>query len=440
MGLTELLLAWRHQPTHKKVWAFAIPMILSNLTVPLVGLVTTAAVGHLPHAYQLGAVAVGTSFYTVLASLSGSLRMGITGFAAQAQGQNDGAALKRICVQGVAIALLYTILLLLPAIPLANAVLGLMHASSELEALSRQFFQIRLLGLPAIMLQQALVGWSLGAQNARLPMVIMLTTNIFNIVLVVTLVSVLGWGIEGAAIASICAEWLGAFLGLYLIYNHSGKIKQKINWPSMRQWHNWRPLLQANRDIFIRTIALQAVFLSINLRSANLGDTIVAANAILLNGLLVCSYALDGLAHAVEALSGHAIGARHKLELRRTLIVAGTWALIISLIFTLGFFLFGDLFIALQTNIETVRQTAHNYLPYLAILPIIAIWSYLLDGLFIGATKAREMRNTMLVSVAIVLPIALLMAPLANHGLWLALLLFMLVRGILMAYVTSKWA
>lgn len=413
-------------------------MILSNLTVPLVGLVSTAVVGHLPYAHQLGAVAVGTSFYTVLASLSGTLRMGITGFAAQAQGQKNGAAMRQICFQSIVLAWVFAILISIIALPLANFALGIMQASSELDNLTRKFFQIRLLGLPAIMTQQALIGWFLGAQKPKLPLIIMVTTNIFNIFLVVYLVTVLGWGVEGAAIASVSAEYLGAILGLALVYLETKKIPEKISWAAIKTWANWQPLLQANRDIFIRTILLQAVFLSVNLRSANLGDAIVAANAILLNGLMLCAYALDGLAHAVEALCGLAIGAKRRIDLQRALIVTGIWSFIISLIFSLGFALFGYLFIAIQTDIENVRDIAIIYLPYLAVLPVIAVWSFLLDGLFIGATRSVEMRNTMIISVILALPIALFLNRYQNHGLWLALLIFMLIRGLVMLYASKK--
>ncbi len=409
-----------------------MPMTLSNLTVPLVGLVSTAVVGHLPHAYQLGAVAVGTSIYTVLAALAGTLRMGVTGFTAQAQGQNDGPAMHRICLQSIILGLVFAALLGLIALPASNYILGLMQASSALEELGKTYLHIRLLGLPAIMIQQALVGWFLGTQNARAPLAIMITTNLFNILLLFGLVNGLGWGVVGAALASVAAEYLGALLALVLLWFKLRHSAHKIVWRELKQGASWRPLLQANRDIFIRTLLLQAVFLALNLRSANLGDAVVAANAVLLNGLMLCAYVLDGLAHAIEALCGLAIGARKRLELRRALIVAGIWSFVISLAFSLGFVLFGREFIALQTDIPQVRSTALTYIPYLAILPVIAVWSYLLDGLFIGATQALAMRNTMLISVLISLPVALALAQLGNHGLWLALLFFMLVRALAM--------
>ena len=438
--MKQIAHAWRHGPTHVRVWALAVPMILSNLTIPLVALVDSAVVGHLPHAHQLGAVAVGAGFYTVLASLATFLRMGTTGFAAQAAGKNDSGAIRRILMQSVALAWMFALVLATVALPLANLAFDIMKPSLELKELAHRFFQIRLLGLPAILMQYAMVGWLLGLQNARAPLAIMLLTNIINVILVTSFVLGLGWDVEGAAIASVCAEWSGVLLGLFLVLKRLGRLSGKTDWYAMQVWASWKPLLQTNRDIFIRSLALQAVFLSITLRGGHLGDATVAANALLLNGLLVCSYALDGLSHAIEALCGHAIGARKRPALRRALVVSGGWAALISVVFSIGFGLFGDLFIAMQTDMAAVRATADDFIPYLALLPVVAVWSYVLDGLFIGATKAREMRNAMLASVALTLPIALGLQGYGNHGLWIALLTFMALRGIMMGLITWSLA
>jgi MATE family multidrug resistance protein len=202
-------------------------------------------------------------------------------------------------------------------------------------------------------------------------------------------------------------------------------------------WQSWRPLLAVNRDIFIRSLALQSVFFLITVQGARLGDATVAANALLLNGLLLTAHALDGLAHAVEALCGHAIGARDRLALRRALVVASGWSLIASLGFALLFLLAGHLFIDMQTDIAEVRNTAYDYLPYLAALPLIAVSSYLLDGLFIGATRAREMRNGMLLTLLLTLPFAWVLQGLGNHGLWITFLLFMALRSLTLG--TFAW-
>lgn len=436
--MSQLLNDWRDRPTHRRVWALAAPMILSNISVPLVALVDSAVIGHLPHAHQLGAVAVGASLYSLLAWAMGFLRMGSTGFAAQAAGRNDGAGLRQILLQGLLLALLFSVLLGLLAVPFSHAALSLMQPSAALEQTTHDFFQTRLLGLPAALASFALVGWFLGTQNARAPLAILLTTNLLNIALNLWFVLGLDWGVVGSARASVVAEWTAALLGLAMTRPALRAYPGKVAWAALRRWQSWRPLLGVNRDIFIRSLALQAVFLLITIQGARLGDATVAANALLLNGLLLTAHALDGLAHAVEALCGHAIGARDRQALRRSLTVACGWSLLASLAFALLFMLGGHLFIEMQTNIAAVRETAFQYLPYLAVLPLVAVWSYLLDGLFIGATRAREMRNGMLLSVAIALPLAYAASGLGNHGLWLGFLLFMALRAVTLGGIARR--
>ena len=429
--------AWRHAPTQRRVWALAAPMILSNLSVPLVALVDSAVVGHLPHAHQLGAAAVGGSLYTLLVWTFGFLRMGSTGFAAQACGRGDGGALRRVLAQGLLLALGLALFCALLAVPLLPLALGLMQPGAALDAMARDYLHIRLFGLPAALASYALIGWLLGTQNARAPLAMLLTTNLLNGVLVVAFVLGLDWGVAGAAGASAIAEWSGALLGLTLARRRLREHPGRIDWAALRRWAEWRPLLTVNRDILIRTLALQSVFFLMTVQGTRLGDATVAANALLLNGLLLTAHALDGLAHAVEALCGHAIGARDALALRRSLWVAGGWALLASLGFA-GLFLFaGRWFVDLQTDIPAVRAIAHAHLAFLAALPLLAVWSYLLDGLFIGATRAREMRDAMLLALALAAPLAWLLHGLGNAGLWSAFLAFMALRGLSLG--ASAW-
>ncbi|MDD2091585.1 MATE family efflux transporter [Pseudomonas guariconensis] len=433
--MSALSTDWHDRRTHRKVWALAAPMILSNISVPLVALVDSTVIGHLPHAHQLGAVAVGSTLFTFMVGLMGFLRMGSTGFAAQAAGRTDGAALRQVLVQGLLLALAFALLIGLLAIPFSQLALQAMQPSAALHQSTEDFFHTRLLGLPAALASYALVGWFLGTQNARAPMAILLTTNVLNIVLNLWFVLGLDWGVLGSARASVMAEWIAALLGLALTRPALRAYPGHIAWAALKRWQSWRPLLSVNRDIFLRSLALQLVFLLITVQGARLGEATVAANALLLNGLMLTAYALDGLAHAVEALCGHAIGARDHQTLRRSLVVACGWSLIVSLGFAALFLLAGHLFIDLQTDIDSVRVAAYPFLPYLAVLPLIAVWSYLLDGLFIGATRAREMRNAMLLSVALSLPLALAMSGLGNHGLWLAFLVFMGLRAITLGWV-----
>ncbi|HSC82744.1 MAG TPA: MATE family efflux transporter [Pseudomonas sp.] len=422
--------AWRHRPTHRRVWALAAPMILCNLSVPLVALVDSAVIGHLPHAHQLGAVVVGGSLYAMLVGVFGILRMSATGFTAQAYGRGDGAALRLVLLQSLLLAAALAVLIGLLAMPLSGLALGLMQPSAALDSLTREFFHTRLLALPATLACAVLVGWLLGTQSARGALIVLLSTNLLNVVLNLWFVLGLEWGVLGSARASVLAEWCGAVVGLALAWQtlrqHPARLRREL----LYRWHSWIALLAVNRDILIRTLALHLVFFLITVQGTRLGDATVAANALLLNDLLLAAFALDGLAHAVEALCGHAIGARDRLTLQRSLVVAGGWSLLGSVLFALLFLLGGQWFVDLQSDIPAVRSVAHQYLPYLAVLPLLAVWSYLLDGLFIGATRAREMRNAMLASLALALPLAWLLQGLGNHGLWLSFLCFMLLRSL----------
>ncbi|KTT11919.1 MATE family efflux transporter [Pseudomonas rhizoryzae] len=438
--MSSLLADWRHPELHRRVWALAAPMILSNLSVPLVTLVDSAIAGHLPEARQLAAVAMGGAFYTALLGILAFLRMGTTGFAAQASGRADGASLSQILLQAGLLGLGLSLVLLLVASLTLDPLLTWLGLDPAFAELASHFLHLRLLGLPAALLSYAVIGWLLGTQDARTPLVLLLTTNALNLVLVTGLVLGLGAGVQGIALASVLAEWGGVLLGLWLVIRRLRQWPGRVDRTALRRLASWRPLLAVNRDIFIRSLALQAVFLLFAAQGAQLGETTVAANALLLNGLLVTAFALDGLAHAVEALSGHALGARQGIILRRVLVIAGGWSLLASLVFALAFALFGDVFVAWQSDIVAVRQEAHAYLPYLALLPLIAMASYLLDGLFIGATRAREMRNAMLLALLLALPLGWLLRGLGNHGLWLAFLTFMALRGLISAALAWRLA
>jgi len=433
--LSRLFDDWRHRPTHRRVWALATPMIVSNLSVPLVTLVDSIVAGHLPHAQQLAAVAVGSAVYSLPVWVCGFLRMSTTGFAAQASGRDDGDLLRRVLLQSLLLAALMSALMLVPGWPLLPWVLDIMKPSHTLDALALGYLHIRLFALPAALANYALAGWFLGHQKARVALGILLVTNAVNIVLNLLFVLGFGWAVPGIALASVGGAWCGTLYALGCVRRELRHLPGRIHWPALRGWLHWRPLLAVNRDIFLRSVALQGVFFALTVLGTRLGGAVVAANALLLNGLMLASFALDGLANAVEAMSGHAIGARDRAALRRALTVAGGWSLLGSLAFALAFWLGGHLFVDLQTDIVRVRATAYAYLPYLALLPLAAVWSYLLDGLFVGATRAREMRDTMLAGALVFALLAWLLHPLGNHGLWIAFLAFMLARGAGMAWM-----
>ncbi|MDA3915329.1 MATE family efflux transporter [Oleiagrimonas sp.] len=433
--LKRLLADWRDRDTHRRVWALAAPMIVSNITVPLVALTDSTVAGHLSHASQLAAVTVGNTIYQLPVLVCGFLRMGTVGFSAQACGRGDGNALRRILVQALLLALVLATTIGLLLVPFLHPVLALMKPSSSLLDQATGFVHVRFLGLPAALANYALAGWFLGSQNARVTVQILVLTNLVNIGLNLVFVLGLGWGIHGIALASALGEWSGCLFGLSRIHAQLRAYPGRLLGRRLTLWAEWKPLLAVNRDILIRSVALQGVFFAVVTLGARMGDAVVAANALLLNGLMLAAFALDGLANAVEALTGHAIGSRQHDQLRRAIVVAGGWSLVGSVLFALLFGLFGRVFVDMQTSIDSVRSTADVYLPCLAVLPLVAFLSYFLDGLFIGATRAREMRDAMLIAGGAFTISVLLLRPLGNLGLWLALLLFMLVRGGVMAWM-----
>lgn len=434
----RVLQDWLHRPTQRRVWALAMPMIVSNLSVPLVTMVDSTVAGHLPHAQQLAAVVVGSAVYTMAVWVCGFLRMGTTGFAAQASGRGDGGMLRRVLLQSLLLAALLAVLLTVLAVPALPSVMAMMKPSAGLDALALGYLHLRLFGLPAALASYALIGWFLGVQNARVALGILLITNLVNVALNLLFVLAFGWGVSGIALASVCGEWCGVLFGLAWALRELRRQPGHMDWRGLRGWQHWRPLLMVNRDIFLRSVALQGVFFTVTALGTRIGDSVVAANALLLNGLMLASFALDGLANAVEALSGHAIGAGDRQALRRSLTVAGGWSLLGSAALAALFALGGHLFVNLQTDLASVREIAYVYVPYLAVLPLVAVWSYLLDGLFIGATRAREMRDTMLVGAVAFALLAWLLRPLGNQGLWLALLAFMAVRAAGMGYMAWR--
>ncbi len=431
----SLLTDWRHRPTQRRVWALALPMLASNITVPLVALADTIVAGHLSQAADLAAVAIGGIIFQVPVWVFGFLRMGTVGFAAQAVGAGDGAALRGLLLRALLLAVGLGMTALALILAGMGPVLELLDASAATARLARVYLDIRLLSLPVVLANYALMGWFLGAQDARTPMAMLIVTNLVNIALNLLFVFAFGWGVAGIALASVLGALCGLVIGLgrlpAMLARHPGI------WPGRRLWvwQGWRKLMAVNRDIMLRSIALQGVFFAMTTLGARLGDTVVAANALLLNGLLLTSFALDGLANAIEALAGHAVGARDRTALRRAVVVCGGWSFVIAAGFALAFLVGGELFIDLQTSIDAVRATARPFLSWLVALPLVAVWGYLLDGLFIGTTRAREMRNAMLVATAGFALLAWLLHPFGNHGLWLAFLAFTAVRGAIMAWL-----
>ena len=413
------------------LWHLAGPMILSNISVALLGIVDTAVVGHLDQPWYLGGVAIGAMVFDFLYWGMGFLRMGTTGLSAQAHGREAGSEMRTVLGQGLVLAGAIAVLILLLQQPVIDMALRLMQGSVEVGQQARLYFDLRIWGAPGVLAGMVLMGWSLGAHNARIPLLTMLVINVVNILLDLYLVIVLDLGVAGVALASVVAEYSGLLLGVWLVGRELARHAGHWQWPRILDLADLRALLVLNRNIFIRTLCLIFVFAFFTREGARQGDVILAANAVLLNFQALMALGLDGFANALEAMVGRAIGAADCQALRSGIASAGYWSLLTALLYMLLFGLGGEGLIGLMTDIDPVRATATTYLPWMVLSPAIAVWCFMLDGIFIGATRAVEMRNTMMIATfGVYLPGWYLGQPLGNHGLWLAFMLFLAARGV----------
>ncbi|WP_214000876.1 MATE family efflux transporter DinF [Arsukibacterium sp.] len=431
-----LLSLFLNAPLQKKVAAIALPMVLSNLSVPLLALVDTAVSGHLEHAWYLGGVALGSSLISLLFFLLGFLRMSTTGLTAQAYGANDSAGQLRCLSQSLLVALLLAALLLLLQWPLAQLAFSFSDASNEVNQQAQLYFSIRIWSAPATLLNLVLMGWFLGRQNARYPMWMLVVTNLVNILLDLLFVLGFGWQVAGIAAASVVADYAGLLLGSSLLLRRlAAKALLNALLGQLAKLSGLKRLFALNRDIFLRSLCLQSVFVFIAFQGAAYGDNTVAANAVLLSFLMLVSYAMDGLAYAAESLVGKAIGACDNRLLGNTLGLLALWCLLLAMLFSVGYGLFGNSFVSLLTSLPEVRQHAAQYLGWMMLLPLLACWAYLLDGVFIGATQGKTLRNSMVIALLGFAVSFYLLQSWQNHALWAALAVFMALRSISLALV-----
>ncbi|MFK3662249.1 MATE family efflux transporter DinF [Scandinavium sp. NPDC088450] len=422
----------------KALWRLALPMIFSNITVPLLGLVDTAVIGHLDSPVYLGGVAVGSMATSFLFMLLLFLRMSTTGLTAQAYGAKDPQRLARALVQPLLLALGAGIAIVLLRTPLIELALHIVGGSDAVLEQARRFLEIRWLSAPASLANLVLLGWLLGVQYARAPVILLVVGNVLNIALDLWLVMGLHMNVQGAALATACSEYVTFFIGLLMVRRvlHLRGISLALLKEAWRG--NVRRLLALNRDIMLRSLLLQLCFGALTVFGARLGSDIVAVNAVLMTMLTFTAYALDGFAYAVEAHSGQAYGARDDSQLLHVWKAACRQSGLVALAFAMIYAVGGEHIVAMLTSLPQLRELADRYVIWQVILPVIGVWCYLLDGMFIGATRGAEMRNSMAVAAA-GFALTLLTVPLfGNHGLWLSLAVFLALRGLSLAWIWRR--
>ena len=426
-----MLSAFLQKSLHFRIFSIAFPMVLSNITVPLLGLVDAAVVGHLDQSWYLGGVAVGSNMILVLFWLLGFLRMATTGITAQAWGAKDKEGLANIFLQGMTLACLFAFIMILLHPFIARFVFSFSDASAEVLHYANAYFSVRIWSAPASLSNLVLIGWLLGMQNAKRPMILIVFINIINVLLDLVFVLGFSWGVKGVAFASVIADYSGMILGFYFVlkaWRGLGLVSPFLQWKKAS--NGVARLLKLNRDIFLRSLCLQLAFTFMIFQGASLGDDVVAANAVLMNFLMLLSFAMDGFAYVMEVMVGNSVGAKDRQMLIRSLVVTSFWSLFISILFTFGFMFFGKSLIDVISDIPSVREQAYIYLPWLVWMPLVAMWCFLLDGIFIGATKGREMRNCMFVSIVFFFAIWFSFRSDGNHAIWGAMLGFMALRGL----------
>ena len=417
-------------PGNRDVWRIALPMILSNVTVPLLGMVDTGVTGHLESEIYLAAVAIGATVFSVLYTGVNFLRMGTTGIAAQSYGARDYTALRTSLGQAVAVALAIAGLLLLVHRPLGAFAVDLIGADPAIKDLAREYFNIRIWSAPGTLVNYALIGWFLGTQNARVPFLVFLTINLTNIVLDLVFVLGLGMKVDGVALASVIAEYSGAAVGGAFVFGTLRRHPGRWLVDHLTNIREYGAFFAVNANLFVRTLALMFTITFVTAQGARMGGTILAANALLMNLQNLTAFALDGIAHAAEALVGKAIGAKRRDALVESVRLTLRWSLGFALALGLLYIVLGPILIRVLTDLPDIRATAMRYLPWLVASPVISVWSFLYDGVYVGATRAREMRNIMIGSAIVFLGTWYVTQAFGNDGLWFSFMVFLAARGI----------
>lgn len=420
--------------THRRVLTIALPIVLSNATVPILGAVDTGVIGQLGEAAPIGAVGIGAIILSGLYWIFGFLRMGTTGLAAQAIGRDDAVEVRALLLR----ALLFAggagaVIILLQSL-FFSAAFMLAPASDEVESLAREYLSIRVWSAPAAIAVYGMTGWLIAQERTRAVLVLQVTMNGLNILLDFVFVLGMGLSVGGVAAATVIAEWSGVLLGLWFareVFTPKGWADPAVLFARDKLGQMWR----VNGDILIRSVLLQGIFISFLFLASDFGDVTLAANQVLLQFLYITSYGLDGFAFAAETLVGQALGQQNRQRLRRAALLSAFWAGLTGLMLAIGFAVLGGWIVDIMTTADAVRTAARDYLPWMIAAPLVGFAAWILDGIFIGATRTRDMRNMMLVSTVIyAISAAALVPSLGNTGLWAALMISFVARACTLAW------
>lgn len=418
---------------HREIPALSIPLIIANITTPLLGLIDVAIVGNMGSAVYIAAIAVGGAMFNMIYWPFAFLRMGSSGMTAQAYGAEDWRASSMVLYRALLVALLVGLVLLALQQLVSSVVIGFMEVDGETRQLAERYFSICVWGAPAMLGGYVLTGWFIGMQSSRSAMWMSIFINVINIVVSLMLVYLFDCGFVGVAYGTLIAQWGGLLFGIVLCI----RFRQiKVSVSELFCWVELRRFFSINADIFLRTLCLVAVTLWFTSAGAHQGDTILAVNALLMQLFLLFSYFMDGFAFAGEALVGKYIGARQPDKLAMSIKALFQWSIAVAVIFTLIYLFAGERFLHLLSNDVTVVEASSQFYYWAAIIPIAGFLAFTWDGVFIGATRTRAMLMSMFVAMVVFFVLYnLLITPMGNHGLWLAFIVYLFVRGIVLSVI-----
>lgn len=416
---------------HREVLRIAVPIMLSNGTVPMIGFVDTAVVGQLGVPHLIGAVAIGSVIFSMLYWTFSFLRMGTTGLTAQALGARDSREIAGHLMRALVVAIGAGVAIVVLQVPIAALVFWIIGGSAEVEASARTYFAIRIWAAPAGLVSFALLGWLIGLGRAGTAFLITIFVNLTNMGLAIVLVLGLGAGVAGVASAALVAEYAGAVVGVFAAVRLCRELGARAPLADAFDWPRMSRSLRINADITVRSLANYAALTFFTAQGAAAGDVTLAANAVLMNLLNITIYLLDGFAFAAEALVGRAVGARDLDTFRRAVRLTTIWAGALALVLAAVYWITGPFIIAFTAKDAAVQDAARIFLAWAAIAPLFGVWCFQLDGIFTGATRTRDMRNMMVLSLALFFAAWAALAPVpGNHRLWLAYLTFYVFRTI----------
>ena len=425
---------------NRKILQIAIPNIISNITIPLLGIVDLALVGHLQSEIYIGAIALGSMIFNFIYWGFSFLRMGTSGFTAQSYGKKDFQESFQHLLRAVFIGFIGAVFLLILQKPIDFLSFSLIKGSPEVEHFARQYFYIRIWAAPATLAIYSISGWYIGMQNARVPMVIAILVNLFNIGFNVLFVKVFHMKSDGVALGTVFAQYLGLLASLFFLRKYKKRIMHSFNLKNIMQTDELKRFFKVNKDIFIRTMSLVFALSFFTAQSAKYGDSLLAVNTLLLQFFTIFAYITDGFAYAGEALAGKFYGAKDNLKLKRVIKLLFAWGFAISLLFTIIYRLGDSFLLQLFTNNPDVLENLKPYLFWIYFIPIISFGAFIWDGIFIGLTASASLRDAMLISTFLIFLPAyyILHFYFHNHGLWLAFMLFMLSRFITLSIYFKK--